>query len=60
MSPEFQTLAALLVVATAAVWLVLRSFSKRRKPGCGGDCGCPAGDLKAKVRGRDRAAGMRG
>ncbi len=58
MTPEFQTLAALLVVATAAVWLVVRAFAKRRKPGCGGGCGCPADEFKAKVRGRDGAAGM--
>lgn len=60
MSPEYQTLAALLIVATASVWLLMRSFSRRRKPGCGGDCGCASGDLKAKVRDRDKAAGMRG
>ncbi|MFY9923791.1 MAG: FeoB-associated Cys-rich membrane protein [Opitutaceae bacterium] len=59
MSPEFQTLSALAIVAAAAVWLVLRSVSKSRRPGCGGDCGCPSGDLKAKVRGRDAAARMR-
>ena len=60
MAPEYQTLAALLVVATAAVWLVMRGFARRRKPGCGGDCGCPSSDLKEKVRAKDGAAGMRG
>lgn len=50
MSPEAQTLAAFAVVATAAIWLTLRALAKRRKPGCGGDCGCPADELKAKLK----------
>jgi hypothetical protein len=60
MSPELQDLAALGVVAAAAVWLVMRSFARGRKPGCGGDCGCPSGDLRAKVREKEKAAGTRG
>lgn len=60
MSPGLQTLAALLIAAAAAVWLVLRSFAKGGKPGCGGDCGCPSGDLRARVRNREKAAGTRG
>jgi hypothetical protein len=57
MSPAFQTLAALAIVAAAAVWLVMRSFAKRGKPGCGGDCGCPADELKEKVRSQAKTAG---
>ncbi len=41
MSPEFQTLSALAVVAVAAIWLTLRALAKRRTPGCGHDCACP-------------------
>ena len=50
MSPGLQSLAALLIVATAACWLAVRSFSRGRKPGCGGDCGCPSGDLRSRAR----------
>jgi hypothetical protein len=46
MSAEFQSIAALVVVALAATWLIFRTVSKRRKPGCGGDCGCPTQELK--------------
>lgn len=46
MSSHGQTIAALIVVAIAAVWLVARMVAKRRKPGCGGDCGCPTEELK--------------
>ena len=50
MSPAFQTLAALAIVAIAATWLVWRSLAKRKNPGCGGDCGCPSSELKAKLK----------
>ncbi|MBL9202386.1 MAG: FeoB-associated Cys-rich membrane protein [Opitutaceae bacterium] len=46
MSPEIQTVAALVVVALAAGWLVRRAFAPRKNPGCGGECGCPTGKLK--------------
>ncbi|HWA87395.1 MAG TPA: hypothetical protein VG710_14300 [Opitutus sp.] len=46
MTPEFQTLAALAVVAVAATWLVLRALAKRRQPGCGGDCGAVSPEVK--------------
>jgi hypothetical protein len=52
MSPEVQTLAALAVVGVAAVWLTLRAFAARRKPGCGGGCGCTSDELRAKARRR--------
>ena len=50
MTSEVQTLLALLVVAGVATWLVLRALAKRKNPGCGGDCGCPTDELKAKLK----------
>jgi len=50
MSPEIQTFIALGLVALATTWLVLRLLKQRKNPGCGGDCGCPASDFKAKLR----------
>jgi FeoB-associated Cys-rich membrane protein len=50
MSPQFQTIAALVIVALAATWLIARALRKRRNPGCGGDCGCPASAIKPKPR----------
>jgi hypothetical protein len=46
MSAEHQTITALMLVAVAATWLVLRAIAKRRKPGCGHDCGCATQELK--------------
>jgi hypothetical protein len=46
MSPHLQTIAALVVVALTATWLIARGVAKSRKPGCGGDCGCPTQELK--------------
>ena len=51
MSPALQSIVALAVVAIAATWLVLRSLAKKKNPGCGGDCGCPTDELKAKLKG---------
>jgi hypothetical protein len=50
MSAEFQTIAALVVVALAVTWLIVRRLAKRKNPGCGGDCGCATTDLKAKLK----------
>jgi len=50
MTSQIQTILALIVVAAAAAWLVRRSLAKRKNPGCGGDCGCPTDELKAKIR----------
>jgi hypothetical protein len=55
MTLQFQTLSALLVVAAAATWLVLRAVAKRKNPGCGGGCGCDSGDLRAKALRRDKS-----
>jgi hypothetical protein len=60
MSPQFQTIAALLIVAAAAIWLVARSFAKGRKPGCGDGCGCAPDPLKAKIRRREDFGGHPG
>ncbi len=51
MSPALQSIVALAVVAIAATWLVLRSLAKKKGSGCGGDCGCPTDELKAKLKG---------
>ena len=52
MSSDFQTIAALVVVALAAAALIARAVAKRRKPGCGGDCGCPAAEIKDTLKPR--------
>jgi len=49
MSPTLQTILALALVALAAAWLVRRSLAKRKHRGCGGDCGCPASEVKAQA-----------
>jgi hypothetical protein len=46
MSPAFQTIAALVIVALAATWLIHRALARRSKPGCGGECNCPTRELK--------------
>jgi hypothetical protein len=46
MSSEFQTIAALVIVALAATWLTTRALGKRSKPGCGVECKCPSRELK--------------
>jgi len=50
MNSDIQTIAALVVVAVAATWLVRLAIAKRRNPGCGGGCGCAADDFKAKLK----------
>jgi hypothetical protein len=47
---NWQTPLALLVVAITLALLVRSAWKKRRKPGCGGDCGCPTNDLKAQLK----------
>jgi hypothetical protein len=46
MNAQLQTVVALAIVAVTAIWLVARTVAKRKHPGCGGDCGCPAEKLK--------------
>jgi hypothetical protein len=50
MSAPVQSLVALALVALAATWLVLRALARKKNPGCGGDCGCPSSDLKARLK----------
>lgn len=49
MTADFQTIAALIVVALAATWLLRRSLGKNHKGGCGsgGECGAVSRDVKA-------------
>ncbi len=50
MTNDWQTIAALVVVALAA-GLLLRSYLRKRKnPGCGSGCGCPTDDFKARLK----------
>jgi hypothetical protein len=46
MTPELQSILALVVVLVAAGWLVRRAIAKRKNPGCGTDCGAVSPDLK--------------
>jgi hypothetical protein len=46
MPAEFQTYAALAVVAIAATWLILRAVARRKNPGCGTDCGAISPEIK--------------
>jgi hypothetical protein len=50
MNSEWQTWAALIVVAIAAVLLVRSALRKRKNPGCGGGCACPTDDFKKQLR----------
>jgi hypothetical protein len=50
MIENWQTPLALLVVVVTFALLVRAAWKKRRKPGCGGDCGCPSDDFKTRVR----------
>jgi hypothetical protein len=50
MTPEIQTLAALFVVVVAAALLLRSALKKKKTPGCGGGCGCPSADFKAKLK----------
>lgn len=47
---NWQTPLALLVVAITLALLIRSAWKKRRKPGCGGDCGCPTDDFKARLK----------
>jgi hypothetical protein len=47
---NWQTPLALLVVAVTLGLLLRSAWKKRRKPGCGGDCGCPCTDIKARLK----------
>jgi hypothetical protein len=46
MSSAFQTIAALVIVAVAATWLIARAIAKRKNPGCGSDCTALTPEIK--------------
>jgi hypothetical protein len=46
MSPLFQTIAALAIVAVTATWLVGRAFVKKKTSGCGGSCGAVSPEVR--------------
>ncbi|HEX2099307.1 MAG TPA: FeoB-associated Cys-rich membrane protein [Candidatus Synoicihabitans sp.] len=46
MTPELQTILALLIVAGAVVWLGRRLLEKRRQSSCGPTCGAVSPDMK--------------
>jgi hypothetical protein len=52
MNAQLQTMAAFGIVAIAAVALVWRVVAKRKNPGCGGDCGCPAQKISSTLKPR--------
>ena len=47
MTPQVQTIAALLVVAFAAAWLVRWALETRHQSGCGEGCGAISPDARA-------------
>ena len=52
MNSSTHTIFALAIAALAATWLVMRALTKKKNPGCGGDCGCPTGELKSRLKPR--------
>ena len=50
MSYNWQTPIAIAVVLLALAALVRSAILKRKKPGCGGNCGCPTDELKARLK----------
>jgi len=46
MNTQLQTVIALLVVALAAAWLVVRALKRKKNPGCGDDCGALSPEVK--------------
>jgi hypothetical protein len=49
-SASFQTFAAITVVAGTIAAFLWRALAKRRRPGCGGACGCPVDEFKARLK----------
>jgi hypothetical protein len=47
MSSDFQTFAALAVVALTAMWFVARAIARRKGPSCGDGCGAVSPEVKA-------------
>jgi hypothetical protein len=46
MTPQVQSILALLVVAVAITWLVWRAVANRRNPGCGDSCGAISPEVR--------------
>jgi hypothetical protein len=47
MTPEFQSVAALGIVALTLLAFAVRAWRQRRRPaGCGGGCACPSVKFK--------------
>jgi hypothetical protein len=47
MNADFQTIAALVVVALVAIWFVVRAVRNRKSSGCGGgDCGAISPEMR--------------
>ena len=46
MSPAFQTLLALGIVAVAATLLIWHFFLRKKQPGCGGQCGAVSSEIR--------------
>jgi hypothetical protein len=47
MKADFQSIAALVVVALTVTWFIVRAVAKRRNPGCGDDCGAVSPQVRA-------------
>jgi hypothetical protein len=52
MTPRLQTYIALFVVVVAVALLIWRPLSRKKRPGCGGGCGCPTDAFKADRAGK--------
>lgn len=50
MSAQVQSYVALAIVLATVVWMVRHFLGGKKKPGCGGDCGCPANEFKDKLK----------
>jgi len=50
MFSNWQTPVAITVVLIALAILLRSALTQRKKPGCGGGCGCPTDDFKAKLK----------
>ena len=50
MFSNWQTPMAIAVVLIALAALLRGAFSKKKKTGCGGGCGCPTDAFKAKLK----------
>lgn len=50
MGSQLQSYAALGIVLVAVVWLAWYYLGGKKKPGCGGDCGCATDKFKEKLK----------